>query len=83
MNRLRELRCQRGLAMWAVAAQSRVNPSLLSGIERYDYQPSAPVRERIAVALGVAVTDIWPKEVREPEARLDAVGRGGNVDPNA
>ena len=66
MNRLKELRCRRGLAMWAVAAQSRVNPSLLSGIERYDYLPGATVRERIADALEVTITDIWPELSSEP-----------------
>jgi transcriptional regulator with XRE-family HTH domain len=60
LNHLREARSGRGLTMWAVAARCRVNPSLLSGIERYDYLPSVAVRERIAAALGVEVSEIWP-----------------------
>ena len=60
MNRLRELRHQRGLAMWALAARSRVHPSQLTGIERHHYMPGPIIRDRIASALGVPVTEIWP-----------------------
>ncbi len=66
MNRLRELRHQRGLAMWALAARSRVQPSQLLGIERHDYLPGRIIRDRIAAALGVPVLEIWPELAAEP-----------------
>jgi DNA-binding XRE family transcriptional regulator len=60
-NRLREFRREQELALWGLAARAGVSPSTLSAIERWDYLPSPPVRQRIADALGVNVLAIWPE----------------------
>ena len=61
MNRLRELRREHGLALWGLAARTGVSASTLSAIERWDYIPSPPVRQRIAEALGVEEQFVWPE----------------------
>jgi DNA-binding XRE family transcriptional regulator len=60
-NRLRELRKERGYALWGLGAAADVSASMLSAIERWDYLPSRPVRQRIADALGVEASAIWPE----------------------
>ena len=68
-NRLRDLRREHGLALWGLAARTGVSASTLSAIERWDYIPTPPIRERIAEALGVDASAIWPE--------CGAVGEGG------
>jgi DNA-binding XRE family transcriptional regulator len=60
-NRLRDLRREHGLALWGLAARAGVSASTLSAIERWDYLPTPPVRQRIADALGVEASAIWPE----------------------
>ncbi len=60
-NRLKEFRRERELALWGLAARSGVSASTLSAIERWDYVPTLPVRQRIAEALGVEASAIWPE----------------------
>lgn len=60
-NRLREFRKDQGLALWGLAARSHVSASLLSAIEKWDYRPGPEVRRRIAAALGVEPSVIWPE----------------------
>jgi DNA-binding XRE family transcriptional regulator len=75
-NRLKQFRQQQGLALYGLAAIARVSPTTLSAIERWDYRPRLEVRQRIAKALGVALSDIWPDggmtevrvEIRKGEA---------------
>jgi DNA-binding XRE family transcriptional regulator len=59
-NRLRELRRNQGVAQYGLAVQADVSPTIIGAIERHDYVPGAPVRARIAAALGVSEADIWP-----------------------
>jgi lambda repressor-like predicted transcriptional regulator len=61
INRLRALRNEQGLALWGLAARAGVSASTLSAIERWDYLPTPPVRQRIADALGVDASAIWPE----------------------
>ena len=60
-NRLRVLRQEHELALWGLAARAGVSASTLSAIERWDYLPTPPVRQRIAEALGVEPSAIWPE----------------------
>jgi DNA-binding XRE family transcriptional regulator len=60
-NRLRVLRQEHELALWGLAARAGVSASTLSAIERWDYLPTPPVRQRIAEALGVEASAIWPE----------------------
>jgi DNA-binding XRE family transcriptional regulator len=61
MNRLREFRREHGLALWGLTARTGVSASTLSAIERWDYVPTSHVQQRIADALGVDVSAIWPE----------------------
>jgi transcriptional regulator with XRE-family HTH domain len=61
VNRLRDLRQEYGLALWGLAGRAGVSASTLSAIERWDYLPTPPVRQRIAEALGVEASAIWPE----------------------
>jgi DNA-binding XRE family transcriptional regulator len=57
---LKAIRQGKGLALYGLAALARVSPTTLCAMERWNYQPSVPVRQRIAMALCVTVADIWP-----------------------
>jgi DNA-binding XRE family transcriptional regulator len=59
-NRLKEVRQRQQLALYGLAALSGVSPTTLCAIEKWDYCPRDEVRRRIAVALRVDVTAIWP-----------------------
>jgi DNA-binding XRE family transcriptional regulator len=59
-NLLKQVRHRRDLAIYGLSALSGVSPTTLCAIERWDYHPSDEVRQRIAVALDVDVTEIWP-----------------------
>jgi ribosome-binding protein aMBF1 (putative translation factor) len=48
--------------MLELAARVRCSPSLIHSIERYDHQPREQTKARIAAALGVSVSDIWPDD---------------------
>lgn len=66
-NNLKSIRKSRGLVLWHLAAISKVNPSLISAIERHDYQPSREVQARLAAALSVEIAEIWPFENKTTE----------------
>ena len=68
-NNLREVRREHGLALWGLAARTRVSATTLSAVERWDYLPSLAVRQRIASALGVDVLAIWPGNGLDGEVR--------------
>jgi DNA-binding XRE family transcriptional regulator len=59
-NRLKQVRHWRDLAIYGLSALSGVSPTVISAVERWDYCPSAEVRQRIAEALSVDIAEIWP-----------------------
>jgi DNA-binding XRE family transcriptional regulator len=63
---LRACRRRQGLSLWGLAVRIGTSPGTLSAIERWGYRPGAELRQRIALALSVAVTEIWPG-MEEPE----------------
>lgn len=69
-NNLRNFRQAQGLTLYGLAALAGVSPTTLSAIEKWNYQPTVRVRERIVAALGVQVRDIWPD--RKERARESA-----------
>jgi DNA-binding XRE family transcriptional regulator len=60
-NRLRALREERGLAQYGLVVLASTSPTTILAIERYGHCPQSIIRERIASALGVTVSDIWPE----------------------
>lgn len=59
-HQLRTLRKAQGLPLWGLAARARTTATTISAIERWGYVPGPALRARIAAALGIQVTDIWP-----------------------
>jgi DNA-binding XRE family transcriptional regulator len=60
-NRLKQVRHRRDLAIYGLSALSGVSPTILCAVERWGYCPGDEVRRRIAHALAVSVSDIWPE----------------------
>src|SRR5262245_61881400 len=68
-TRLRDLRLRRQLAQVALAVVAGVSPSLVVAVERYGHRPRPETRARLARALGVSETTLWPPtESRRHEA---------------
>jgi DNA-binding XRE family transcriptional regulator len=65
MNNLKAMRKAQKLSLWGLAARAKTSPTTLSAIEKWDYQPGADLRQRIAMVLGVNVTEIWPENTAE------------------
>jgi DNA-binding XRE family transcriptional regulator len=65
-NRLRELRRGQRLPLWGLAVRAGTTPTTLSAIERWGYRPGAALCARIATALGVPVSAIWPESEAQP-----------------
>jgi transcriptional regulator with XRE-family HTH domain len=64
-NRLRQLRRSQELPIYGLAVRASVSPTIVSSIERFDYRPGPKVRARLAQALGVSESDIWPEQPPE------------------
>jgi len=64
-NRLRSFRQARGFAIYGLAVLAQCSPTTIGAVERWDYKPTLPVRTRLAQALGVALSDIWPEGAPE------------------
>jgi DNA-binding XRE family transcriptional regulator len=60
-NRLKELRQARGLPLWGLAVRAGTTATTLSAVERWGYEPSPELCQRIAAALEVSVEAIWPE----------------------
>jgi ribosome-binding protein aMBF1 (putative translation factor) len=65
-NQLRQIRVSQGLAAYGLAVRAKVSPTIIGAIERWDYMPGAPVRQRLADALGVDEIQIWPRSHEAP-----------------
>jgi lambda repressor-like predicted transcriptional regulator len=64
-NHLKAVRQAQKLSLWGLAARAGTSPSTLSAVERWGYRPSAGLRQRIALALGVPVEVIWPEKAQD------------------
>lgn len=66
---LREVRIARGLNIHALAYKAGVSHYAIHLYERYDLVPKSPrVRQKIADALGVPVSELFGEEPQEVEA---------------
>jgi DNA-binding XRE family transcriptional regulator len=65
-NRLRELRQGQRLPLWGLAVRAGTTATTLSAIERWGYRPGADLCARIAAALKVPVSAIWPEGEAQP-----------------
>jgi transcriptional regulator with XRE-family HTH domain len=61
MQRIRELREERGLTQVRLAVDADMNPATLNRIEQGKANPNLKTLERLAGALGVEVVDLFPK----------------------
>jgi transcriptional regulator with XRE-family HTH domain len=61
MERIRELRKERGLSQVRLAVMADMDPATLNRLERGTGNPNLKTLERVADALGVEVADLLPK----------------------
>jgi transcriptional regulator with XRE-family HTH domain len=71
MDRVRELRIERGLSQAKLAARAGIDPSTVNQIETGKRSPSANSLNKLARALEVEVADLFPKG--QPPLPLDEV----------
>jgi len=55
-----QLRKELHLSQLELSIQSQVSPAMIVAIERYGYKPGPAVRSKIAAALGVKESLLWP-----------------------
>ena len=70
-HQLRQLRLSHGLAIYGLAVRAQVSPTIIGAIERWNYRPGPLVRQRLAAALGVAESEIWPEPQEVAHASQD------------
>src|SRR5829696_1918759 len=72
MERIRQLRNERGLSQAKLAVMADMDPATLNRLERGTGNPNLKTLERVADALGVEVADFFPKARRRssPEPSL-------------
>src|SRR5919107_780559 len=72
MERIRQLRKERGLSQVKLAVMADMDPATLNRLERGTGNPNLKTLERVADALGVEVADFFPKAPRRssPEPSL-------------
>ncbi|MHB0875160.1 MAG: helix-turn-helix domain-containing protein [Anaerolineae bacterium] len=71
-NAIRQLRRERGLSQGALAAAAGTTVAYLGFIERHGHLPGSDLRGRIAGALGVTESEVWPGTgTSEPPAEGD------------
>jgi transcriptional regulator with XRE-family HTH domain len=61
MNRLGQLRIDRGLTLLGLSARSGVDRTTIHAIERYGHKPRPETRAKLALALNVPEGEIWPE----------------------
>jgi transcriptional regulator with XRE-family HTH domain len=61
VDRIRELRIERGLSQAKLAARAGIDPSTVNQIETGKRSPSTNSLNKLARALGVEVADLFPK----------------------
>lgn len=59
-NSLRKWRLKLEFSMQELAVKAHVSPATINTIERYGHFPRADTRSRIAAALGISESVIWP-----------------------
>lgn len=64
MDRIRQLRKERGLSQAKLAVMADMDPATLNRLERGAGNPNLKTLERVANALGVEVADFFPKAPR-------------------
>src|SRR5215210_3067993 len=62
MERIRQLRKERGLSQAKLAVMADMDPATLNRLERGTGNPNLKTLERVADALGVEVADFFPKD---------------------
>src|SRR5918993_2157608 len=73
MERIRELRKERGLSQVKLAVMADMDPATLNRLERGTGNPNLKTLERVAEALGVEVADFFPKDL-SPRLPLEERG---------
>jgi transcriptional regulator with XRE-family HTH domain len=64
MNRLKEIRLQKGFSQLDLAKETNIAPTDISRIENNWLQPYPEWRKRMAKALDVAESDLFPENIK-------------------
>jgi transcriptional regulator with XRE-family HTH domain len=70
MDRIRQLRMERGLSQAKLAVTAGMDPATLNRLEQGKGNPNLKTLERVADALGVEVVDLFPKVSAQLEPTL-------------
>lgn len=65
-NRLKELRTEAGVRVMQLAVAARCSSQTIGAVERFGLTPGQDTQSRIAQALGVDATEIWPATGHAP-----------------
>jgi ribosome-binding protein aMBF1 (putative translation factor) len=57
---LKAIREAKGIVIYDLVGKAKVSPNLICAIEKYGYCPGLEPRLKLAKALSVRETDIWP-----------------------
>lgn len=64
ISNLRTIRLQKGLTISEVAVRSKTSQGTVVFVEKYGHTPKAETKVRLAQALDVPVSAIWPDEAK-------------------
>ncbi len=59
MNRLKQMRQKVGLSGQGLAVKAKISTATVTAIEKWNYLPSQPTQEKIALALACTPGEIW------------------------
>jgi transcriptional regulator with XRE-family HTH domain len=82
-TRIQSLRAQQALTLEDLAAKSGVSRSMISSVERGQTNPTALVLDRLASALGVALTQLLEAVTAKPEPLARAAQQSLWQDPDS
>ena len=77
MERIRQLRTERGLSQAKLAVMAEMDPATLNRLEQGKGNPNLRTLERVADALGVGITELLGDDSPKAQAPLQFEGEGG------
>src|SRR5215207_8719356 len=81
MERIRQLRKAKGLSQAKLAVMADMDPATLNRLEQGKGNPNIRTLERVAEALGVEVSDLFPKApAPSPELPFDGLEDGRRIE---
>ena len=73
LNRLKELRKEKGISQFKLSVEAKINSAKLSHVENHLTDLTPPEKQRVAQSLRVSVEEIWPEGSHHEESRPEGV----------